>query len=35
MVKVPVLVPTVNEVAAPPKLIVVAFVFNKFTGVVV
>jgi hypothetical protein len=37
IVKVPpaVLAPTVNAVAAPPKLIVVAFVFNKFTGVVV
>ena len=35
MVKVPVLVPTVNAVAAPAKFIVVAFVFNKFTTVVV
>ena len=35
IVRVPVSAPTVNAVAAPPKLIVVAFVFNKFTGVVV
>jgi hypothetical protein len=33
IVNVPVLVPTVNAVAAPAKFIVVAFVFNKFTAV--